>query len=130
MQLSRLLAWTLLALFFAGCDLVDTVAETEAPMEEHLVMLSAYHDRSSKQLPKNIDLRIERERIIKEILSTHPELETEGTILPSLRGEAGWLIVALPAKYADIAPSVVQAYRLLDEEMRVYPARFAREFDR
>lgn len=68
----------------------------------------------SHLLRQGEDAEMARERVIKSITELHPELAADAQLIASLRGEAGWIVTAVPARYGKAAPLIAQAYRLRD----------------
>lgn len=108
--------WLFVPLILSACDPVDGVAEIDTGMGDQDVFIASYYKVATQPLEEGADPRVERERIITEIIDKHPELASEDDFLLSLRGDAGWLIISLPPQYTDIAPLVARSYHLLKLE--------------
>ncbi len=103
-------------LILSACDPVEGGAERDAGMGDQDVFIASYYEEATQPLEEGADRRMERERIITEIIDRHPELASDSDFILSLRGEAGWLTISVPPQYADIAPLVARSYHLLKLE--------------
>jgi hypothetical protein len=64
--------------------------------------------------------RDERERVVAEIVGLYPELGADKDLIASLKGEAPWVVLSIPAKYEAAAALVSRAYQLVEIERRAH----------
>ena len=109
----------------SGDDMTSNPAEDPPSRASELrssgsaeIPIAAYRVPRDQLLKPGESASALRHDLIRQIQELYPELEHDPVLMPSLRGEASWIVLSVPVRYEKILPLAARAYQLLELERK------------